>query len=38
MLPAFALPASEALLRPKLAFARTLEKLIDGVCEEEARR
>jgi putative nucleotidyltransferase with HDIG domain len=32
-LPAFALPASEALLRPKLAFARTLGKLIDGVCE-----
>jgi hypothetical protein len=36
--PSLALPASEALLRPKIAFARTLEKLIDGVCEEEARR
>jgi len=35
--PSLALPASEALLRPKIAFVRTLEKLIDGVCEEEAR-
>jgi hypothetical protein len=32
-LPALALPASEVLLRPKLAFVHTLEKLIDGVCE-----
>jgi HD superfamily phosphodiesterase len=32
-LPALALPASEALLRPKLAFAHTLEGLIGEVCE-----
>jgi hypothetical protein len=35
-LPALTLPASETLLRPKLAFARTLERLIDGVCASTA--